>query len=193
MRKAREKGLFEGGFSARTGRERLVFEAKTEFFRRFSEAKSYDVGYFGVGKFSTGIDSREFRNNLQDFKGNLYPPGVEGGWVPVVSGQGSVDRGQWSGKAHGGGDRLDGGWTYGHSAPPDRNYLQGLTVQVEAFGRRNWRRLQEWLVVIFYPTPYRSRTIASTLSRIAVCVSLSNTGNNFNSLTEIARLAGRSP
>jgi hypothetical protein len=27
-------------------------------------------------------------------------------------------------KTRGGGDRSDGGWTYGHSALPDRNYLQ---------------------------------------------------------------------
>jgi hypothetical protein len=38
--------------------------------------KSHDMGKFGSEKFSTGIDSKRVKNNLQGFKGNLYPPGV---------------------------------------------------------------------------------------------------------------------
>jgi hypothetical protein len=35
-------------------------------------------GSFWDDKFSTGIDSRELRNNLQGLEGNLYPQGIGG-------------------------------------------------------------------------------------------------------------------
>jgi hypothetical protein len=34
------------------------------------------MGEFGGEKFSTGIDFKQVRNNLQGFRGNLYPRGV---------------------------------------------------------------------------------------------------------------------
>ena len=37
---------------------------------------------------------------------------------------GTPAREQGTGKARSGGDRSDEGWTHGHSALPDRNYLQ---------------------------------------------------------------------
>jgi hypothetical protein len=50
--------------------------SKNELFRRFSETKSYDAGEFGGEKFFTGVDFKRVKNNLQGFKGNLYPSGV---------------------------------------------------------------------------------------------------------------------
>jgi hypothetical protein len=50
----------------------LQEEVKNGFFRRFSEAKSRDVGDYGGEKFSTGIDSKRVTNNLQGFEGNLH-------------------------------------------------------------------------------------------------------------------------
>jgi hypothetical protein len=52
--------------------------SKTGIFRRFSEAKSHDTGGFGSEKFSTDIDSKRVKNNLQGFKGNLCPLAIGG-------------------------------------------------------------------------------------------------------------------
>jgi hypothetical protein len=57
-------------------------EAKNAFFRRFSEAKSHHAGEFGSEKFCTGIDSKQVKNNLQGFEGNLHPLVEGGGGVP---------------------------------------------------------------------------------------------------------------
>jgi hypothetical protein len=35
--------------------------------------KSHDAGEFGSEKFSTGIDLKRVKNNLQGLRGNLYP------------------------------------------------------------------------------------------------------------------------
>jgi hypothetical protein len=45
--------------------------AKTGVSRRFSGAKSHHAGEFGVEKFSTDIDSKRVKNNLQGFERNF--------------------------------------------------------------------------------------------------------------------------
>jgi hypothetical protein len=49
---------------------------KFRIFLAFFGGQISRCGIIWAGKFSTGIDFREFRNNLQDFKENLYPRGV---------------------------------------------------------------------------------------------------------------------
>jgi len=47
--------------------------AKTGVSRRFSGAKSHHAGEFGVEKFSTDIDSKRVKNNLQGLR-EIFPP-----------------------------------------------------------------------------------------------------------------------
>jgi hypothetical protein len=58
VRKARGKGLFEAGFSAQIWQKGRVLRQKNDFFRRFSEAKSHDVGNFGAEIFPQALISK---------------------------------------------------------------------------------------------------------------------------------------
>jgi hypothetical protein len=49
------------------------FLAKKRIFPVIFRGKSHDAGEFGSEKFSTGIDLKRVKNNLQGLRGNLYP------------------------------------------------------------------------------------------------------------------------
>jgi hypothetical protein len=80
------------------------------------------VGYFGAESFPQVLISNGLEIICKDL-GNIYTPGGYRGGT-----QFSVVSGQWSVTARSGGDRTGGGWTYGHYALTDRNYLQNLAA-----------------------------------------------------------------
>jgi hypothetical protein len=49
---------------------------------RFSGAKSHHAGEFGSEKFSTGVDSKRVKNNLQGFEGKFTPLALGGRGMP---------------------------------------------------------------------------------------------------------------
>jgi hypothetical protein len=52
------------------------FSAKNRIFPVIFGGQISPCGIFCAEKFSTGVDFKTLTNNLQDFFGNLYPPGV---------------------------------------------------------------------------------------------------------------------
>jgi hypothetical protein len=68
--------------------EKVSFRGKKRDFPVIFGAESHHAGGFGSQKFSTGIDSKRVKNNLQGFEGNLHSL-LEGGGV---SGQRGTDR-----------------------------------------------------------------------------------------------------
>ena len=60
-----------------------VFLAKTGFSRRFFRGQISRCGRICAVRLSSSVDFKQVKNNLQGFRGNLYPRGVGGEGVPL--------------------------------------------------------------------------------------------------------------
>jgi hypothetical protein len=74
--KSTGKRTVRGRFFDSNRVKKLVLEAKKRLFWVIFRGQISPCGIFWGKYFSTGIDSKEFKNNLQGFKENLYPKGV---------------------------------------------------------------------------------------------------------------------
>jgi hypothetical protein len=74
--KSAGKRTVRGRFFGSNLVKRPDFKARKRIFPVIFRGQISRCGKFGGGKFSTGIDSMELRNNLQGLRESLYPRGV---------------------------------------------------------------------------------------------------------------------